>query len=179
MTMNILTEIYRSEGVNIHGKTDHRDAVRAVILRGHDLLMVYSSKVGDYKFPGGGVNVGETHEHALARELLEECGAILISADAELGVIIEYDHAIRTEFDAFKMTSSYYVCRVNEEFGSQTLDEYEHDLGFQAVWIDIHKAVEANKSLLSLRKPPEWLKREIFALEYIKRTVLDAGVNTP
>ena len=31
------------------------EAVRAVILRGLELLMVYSSNVGDYKFPGGGV----------------------------------------------------------------------------------------------------------------------------
>ena len=172
MTMNILTEIHRSEGVSIHGKTDHRDAVRAVILRGQDLLMVYSSKVGDYKFPGGGVNTGELHEHALARELLEECGATLMSVDAELGAIIEYDRANRTEFDVFKMTSSYYVCQIGNGFVRQTLDEYEHNLGFQPVWINIKDVIEANKSLLSLNKPPKWLRREIFALEHIQKLLM-------
>jgi 8-oxo-dGTP pyrophosphatase MutT (NUDIX family) len=162
--MNILTEIYRSDDVNFNGKIDPRDAVRAVILRGQNLLMVYSSKVGDYKFPGGGVNVGETHEHALAREVLEECGATLLGVDGEMGVIIEYD---------------YYYCRVGDGFLSQTLDEYEHALGFQPVWINVREAIEANKSLLSLNKPPKWLRREIFALDYIKRTIIDVDGNTP
>ena len=76
--MQILTEIHRAEGINTYGKTVHRTAVRAVILRGPELLMVYSSNVGDYKFPGGGVDIGETHQQALARELLEECGASLL-----------------------------------------------------------------------------------------------------
>jgi len=177
--MNILTEIYRSDDVNFNGKIDPRDAVRAVILRGQNLLMVYSSKVGDYKFPGGGVNVGETHEHALAREVLEECGATLLGVDGEMGVIIEYDHAKESDFDVFKMTSSYYYCQVGDGFLSQTLDEYEHALGFQPVWINIREAIEANKSLLSLNKPPKWLRREIFALDYIKRTIIDVDGNTP
>ncbi len=71
--MNILAEIHRAEGINIHGKTIHRSAVRAVICRGRELLMVYSANVGDYKFPGGGVDSGESHAQALAREVLEEC----------------------------------------------------------------------------------------------------------
>ena len=177
--MNILTEIHRSGDVNLNGKTDTRDAVRAVILRGQDLLMVYSSKVGDYKFPGGGVNAGESHQHALARELLEECGATLLGVDDGMGVIIEYDHAKESDFDVFKMTSSYYFCRVGDGFHRQTLDEYEHALGFQPAWINVKDAIEANKSLLSLNKPPKWLRREIFALDYIKRTIIDVDGNTP
>ena len=171
--MNILTELHRADGVNINGLTAHRIAVRAVILRGRKLLMVYSSNVGDYKFPGGGVNVSESHEHALARELSEECGATLLSVNGELGAIIEYDHAKEDDFDTFKMTSYYYLCSVGDDFSGQTLDDYEYDLGFQPLWIDIKDAVEANKRLLSLKEPPEWLKREIFALEYIQRTIID------
>jgi hypothetical protein len=61
--------------------------VRAVILRGHDLLMVHSANVGDYKFPGGGV-------------------------DGKLGTVVEYDFAEEKDFDVFKMKSYYYFCRV-------------------------------------------------------------------
>ena len=36
--------------------------------------MIYSPVNRDYKFPGGGVEEAETHEAALAREVLEEAG---------------------------------------------------------------------------------------------------------
>ena len=168
--MKVLTEIQRCEGIDIRGKTLQRTAVRAVVLRGRELLMVYSANVGDYKFPGGGVDVGETHAQALARELLEECGASLLSVDDEIGAIVEYNLPMEKDFDVFKMTSYYYQCKVKDGFGSQKLDGYEAELGFQPMWIDIDKAIEANKSLST--PSIEWLRREIFALEYLKQNVL-------
>lgn len=172
--MKILTEIFRTEGINLNGKTTHRTAVRAVILRGLKLLMVYSANVGDYKFPGGGVDVDETLEHALARELLEECGATLLRVNDELGAIIEYDAAKEPEYDLFKMSSYYYFCQIGDAFGVQNLDDYEHDLGFQPVWIDIKDAIEKNRLLLDSKNPPQWLRREIFALEYIQRRIMQS-----
>jgi len=166
--MKILTEIHRADGININGKTVHRTAVRAVTLRGRDLLMVYSSNVGDYKFPGGGVDEGESHEQALARELREECGASLLSVDGELGAVIEYNFSKEKDFDVFKMTSHYYFCRAGDDFGAQKLDDYEKDLGFKPVWVDIEDAISNNRALLALPTPPEWLRREIFVLDYIR-----------
>jgi 8-oxo-dGTP diphosphatase len=166
--VNILAEIHRRPGVNIQGKTIYRTAVRAVIQRGRDLLMVYSANVGDYKFPGGGVDSGELHEQALARELREECGASLLNVDGEVGAVIEYNIAEEKDFDVFKMTSHYYFCQAGDGFGAQKLDEYERNLGFKPVWVNIEEAISTNKSLLNSDKIPEWLKREIFVLEYIR-----------
>jgi len=171
LVMQILTEIHRAEGINISGKTVHRTAVRAVIQRGRDLLMVYSTKVGDYKFPGGGVDLGETHEQALARELREECGASLLSVDGELGAVIEYNFAKEKEFDVFKMTSHYYFCQAGDDFGTQKLDDYERDLGFKPVWVDIEDAISNNRALLALPTSPDWLRREIFVLEHIRQAM--------
>jgi 8-oxo-dGTP pyrophosphatase MutT (NUDIX family) len=168
--MNILNEIHRNAGINIHGRTIHRTAVRGVIMRGDELLMVYSANVGDYKFPGGGVNMDETHEQALARELLEECGVSLLSIDDEIGVVVEYKLPMEKGFDVFKMTSYYYSCQVKDDFGSQKLDGYEAELGFQPMWVDIDQAIEANQLLLN--SSIDWLRREIFALEYLKQNVL-------
>jgi 8-oxo-dGTP pyrophosphatase MutT (NUDIX family) len=166
--MRILTEIHRCEGINTTSKTINRTAVRAVIQRGRELLMVYSANVGDYKFPGGGVDTDESHEQALARELREECGATLLSMDSELGAIIKYKFAKDEDFDVFKMTSHYYRCSIKDGFAEQKLDDYEADLGFKPMWVDADEAIKANKTLLNSINPPEWLRREIFALEYIK-----------
>jgi len=165
----LLTTLHRADGVNIHGKTVHRTAVRAVIQRGRDLLMVHSANVGDYKFPGGGVDVDETHAQALRREVREECGAELSQIGEEIGSVVEYDHDTETDCDTFKMTSHYYRCQVADGFGAQKLDGYERDLGFTPVWIDIEDAIRVNKSLLVSENIPDWLRREIFVLEYLQK----------
>jgi 8-oxo-dGTP pyrophosphatase MutT (NUDIX family) len=170
--MNVLAEIQCSSIINIKGKTIYRTAVRGVSLRGRNLLMIYSSNVGDYKFPGGGVGEGETHVQALIREVQEECGMSVLHIGSEIGAVIEYDAPLENDYDVFKMTSHYYQCEVQDGFGAQKLDEYEHNLGFQPVWIEIEAAIQHNKELLYTNSSPRWLKREIFVLEYIQRNVL-------
>ncbi|MEP7137308.1 MAG: NUDIX domain-containing protein [Chloroflexota bacterium] len=171
--MKILTEIHRSEGINIHGKTIYRTAVRGVILRERDLLMVLSSAVGDYKFPGGGVDEGESYEHALRREVQEECGVLLKQVGDEIGAVLEYNFSKEPDYDLFKMTSHYYYCAVQGDFGAQKLDDYERELGFMPVWIDIDQAVQENKRLLNALTPPAWLRREIYMLEYLKKNLFN------
>lgn len=173
--VNILTEIHRRPGININGKTIYRTAVRGVITRGRNLLMIYSSNVGDYKFPGGGLSEGETHAQALRREVQEECGTSVAHIGCEIGAVIEYNIAMESDYDVFKMTSYYYQCDVENGFGAQKLDDYEQDLGFKPVWIDIDQAIRLNKPLLDIDRVPEWLKREIFVLEYIQHNLLKAS----
>jgi 8-oxo-dGTP pyrophosphatase MutT (NUDIX family) len=170
--MNILTEIHRNSGVNVHGKTIHRTAVRGVILRDRDLLMIHSTNVGDYKFPGGGVADGETHKQALCREVQEECGMRILYVGSAIGTVIEYDIPIEKDYDVFKMTSHYYRCDAESEFGTQKLDDYEQELGFEPIWISIADALLVNKALLHSDKSPQWLRREIFVLQYILHNIL-------
>jgi hypothetical protein len=68
------------------------------------------------------------------------------------------------------MTSHYYRCDVSGEFGVQKLDDYEQEMGFKPVWIDIVNAIQANKAILHSDKVPDWLRREFFVLEYIQQT---------
>lgn len=166
--MPILTTLHRVDGIDIHGKTLHRIAVRAVIQRGENLLMIFSANVGDYKFPGGGVQADETHEQALRREVREECGAELSHIGEEIGSVVEYNHAKDAGFETFKMTSHYYRCEVMDGFGAQNLDGYERDLGFTPVWIAIDDAIRINKSLRALPNASGWFRRETFVLEYLR-----------
>jgi 8-oxo-dGTP pyrophosphatase MutT (NUDIX family) len=172
--MQILTEIFRNTGLDLLGKTDHRAAVRAVVMQDENLLMVYSSVNGDYKFPGGGVDRGENPKDALKREVAEECGMELLRVLDEIGCIIEYALPMKTEFDVFKMTSSYYLCEVDSAIKEQRLDPYEAELGFQPVWVNIETAIQTNKTILVTisNRPPQWTVREVFMLEYIRKNLL-------
>jgi len=134
--------------------------------------MVHSTSVGDYKFPGGGLQPGESHAEALSREIEEECGMRLVSWGREIGVVLEYDFAEEREYDTFQMASYYYECQVEQGSGVQRLDDYEEELGFQPVWIHLEQALLLNKDLRGSSKAPEWLRREIFMLEHIRENIL-------
>jgi len=167
--MKYLAEIHRSEGVKIRGRAIQRTAVRGVALRGGELLMVYSAAVGDYKFPGGGVQPGESHGLALKRELREECGCRLLRLGRRIGAVVEYNHPHERDYDVFKMTSHYYYCSIAGEGGEQSLDDYERTLGFLPMWVSLEEALRQNRSLLGSPEAPDWLRREIFMLEYLGR----------
>ena len=98
--------------VNTDGRQLERVTVRAVVLRGDQLLLVHSRVNGDLMFPGGGIEHGECHRTALARELREECGAELVAVGALLGETREYLPAREVDYDAYCIRSFYYLCQV-------------------------------------------------------------------
>ncbi|MFW6271150.1 MAG: NUDIX hydrolase [Bacillota bacterium] len=169
--MKLLKEIYRQENLDFDGKIIYREAVRGVILKGDSIYMLFSNQDGDYKFPGGGIEAGETKEETLKREIKEETGALVLNIGEEIGKIIEYKEAKEEEYDIFKMISYYYMCDVKENYCNQCLDQYEKDLGFEPVWIDINDAIIKNKSIIDLRDQKEngWIIRETYVLEKIRK----------
>lgn len=166
--MKLLKKVIRQEGINLEGKTIYRDAVRGVIIKGKKILMIYRAKSGDYKFPGGGVEEGETYEEALVREIKEETGATILSIKGELGKVIEYGIPREEDYDVFKMTSFYYFCEVDDELGEQSLEQVEKDQGFEPVWIDIDEAILVNQGFIDSNNFARWTPRETFILKYIK-----------
>lgn len=168
--MELLKEIHVKDGLRLNGKAVFRDAVRAIIRNGRDVLMIYSTKNGDYKFPGGGMNTGEEQADALRREIAEECGIDSLDIIAPYGMVIEYDSPKEPGFDVFKMTSYYYLCRSGSQFGKLSLDAYEKDLGFTPQWVDIVKATVNNRTLLRERPQslPRWVTRDTFILERLR-----------
>lgn len=151
-------------------KINHREAVRAVIIRENMLLMVHSNK-GDYKFPGGGVNKGENIEEALKREVREETGYIINNVKEKIGTIISRNIDEYEENAVFEMVSNYYLCEVVRVQTHQQLDDYEAKLEFCPKWMDLDEAIHINEELLkqdNIDKNP-WLHREIMALKALKR----------
>ena len=170
--MPILTTIFRHSDANPLGTTVERQAVRGVIIRGEQLLLLYTPVGREYKFPGGGVDEGETLEAALEREILEECGARLTRVVREIGSIVEYAHAKEPEFETFKMTSHNFLCEVEAFVAPQALEGYEIQLDFKPVWVELDEALGYNISRLELPDPSPWLTREIFTLEYVRDNLM-------
>lgn len=168
--MKLLTQIFHKSNLLLNSKTVTREAVRAIILRGNQVLMVHSLSNGDYKFPGGGVENSEQHSATLQRELMEECGAKLKTVLGEFGRVEEYDEAKEDEYDLFCMHSYYYLCEIEDGLGSQNLDDYESEYGFTPEWVTVEHTITVNRALL--KNPPpnlqRWVRRELFVLEQIR-----------
>jgi 8-oxo-dGTP pyrophosphatase MutT (NUDIX family) len=170
--VELIATIYRHPIQTLNQRTSHRQAVRAIICRGQELLMVYSAVNGDYKFPGGGVKRGEDHAAALQREVLEECGAQVTTVGSAFGKVIEYDHSELPWYDLFKMISYYYLCEIDGTFQPLHLENYEADLQFRPVWVEVEQALRTNREVLE--NPdclhPFWTRRETRVLEELTKS---------
>ena len=145
--------------VAIDGRRLERVTVRAIVLRGDRLLLVHSRVNGDLMFPGGGIEEGECHGTALARELREECGAELVEVGALLGQTREYRAAREADYDAYCIRSFYYLCRVGEGWSEPRPQPYEVRLGFTPGWFELDGALQTNKTQLA-GPCPQWTARE-------------------
>lgn len=141
-----------------------RDAVRAILLRGDRIALVYSEVEHYYKFPGGGVIGGESHLEALLREVREETGLrVRPETVREYGMVCEKRRSSISPETTFEQWSYYYTAEVEEETAAQDLDDYEAELGYHLVWTAPQSAYEAN---LDRAADPKYdmLRREAYVL---------------
>lgn len=98
--------------------------VAAIIKKGNKIFATqrgYGDLKGGWEFPGGKVEVGESKEEALIREIKEE---LATTVDVkELFDTIEYD------YDTFHLSMDCFICEVKEGH----LDLLEHEA---AKWLD-------------------------------------------
>ncbi len=174
--MRLLKEFFHKDGINIHGKTISREAVRTIVMDGNRLLMIYSLKNNEYKFPGGGIEPGETDEDALGRETREETGRLITKIKGGFGQAVEYDLPMEYEYDVFKLVSRYYQCEIGPQTLPQQFDDYEVSLGFKPVWVDIINALSNNTGLIRSGVPlPRWTKRDTFVLSLLQDELRQNG----
>lgn len=151
---------------NPHGTAFVRPSVRSIILRDGAVAMVHSLKYDYYKFPGGGIEPGETHLDALLRETREEAGLMILpSSVAEYG----YVHRVQKseEADMFIQDNYYYLAQAEDAAISQELDDYEADERFTLEFIAPETAIHVNRELPHGPKDQNGLEREAKVLEYL------------
>jgi 8-oxo-dGTP pyrophosphatase MutT (NUDIX family) len=154
-----------------------RNAVRAIILRENNILMVLLGKTNEYKFPGGGIEENEEIEEALKREVLEETGCNVIKIIKKIGIITEYGIALEDKNNIFKMISEYYIVNIDNSQIDQKLDNYEKELLFKPCWTEIEIAYKANKKIIDDKHDSTpWIRRETRVLDIINKDIKLNGV---
>lgn len=145
-----------------------RPSSRSIIIKSNKIFMVHSLKYNYYKFPGGGLNPGESIIEALIRETKEESGLTIIPETIkEYGLVHRVQKGVRFNCEIFVQDSYYFFCDVIEEKGKQNLDEYEADENFTLEFIDYKIALAANKEKNHGPKDPTMIDREAKVLELL------------
>ena len=145
--------------------TFERHSARSVIIRDGRTAMVHSLKYDYYKFPGGGIERGESREAALLREAREEAGLVLDPASIQP---YGFGHRIeKGDREPLFLQDNFYYLASASAFVPQDLDGYEAAEGYTLRWVTPGEAIEQNKSLTNdyKRKYHTMLLREAMVLE--------------
>jgi 8-oxo-dGTP pyrophosphatase MutT (NUDIX family) len=150
-------------------KINYREAVRTVIIENNKILLIHSN-MGDYKFPGGGVEKNENHTDGLLREVAEETGYINCVVKDKMCVVIER-HLDEYDNNAyFQMTSHYYLCELtDDEKVAQQLDDYECAQEFTPKWLILDNAIKIYQKVINQFEQNRWINRENFVLKELKK----------
>ncbi|MBN1968179.1 MAG: NUDIX domain-containing protein [Candidatus Delongbacteria bacterium] len=164
--MEFIKEIFHRDDLNLSGTSIERLAVRGIIIKDGNILLVHLKNKNEFKFPGGGSNGNESIENILKREILEETGGIVKEIKRKIGTVIEYNKKENDIIDFFKMTSEYYEVDIEDNLVNQNLDPWEKDLEFTPIWISIKEAFEINSKKIRSNeiKDSAWMRRETFVL---------------
>jgi len=166
--MQLLKSTTHPDIAFLSGSVFQRKAARGIILKGEEILMVYTARYHDYTLPGGGIDDGENIQAGLIRELSEETGACNIQNIQEFGLYEEFRPWYKADFDIVHMLSYCFTCSIDDELGETKLEDYEIKNGMKPVWINIFTAIKHNEdTIANSDKKGMSIERETFLLKRI------------
>ncbi len=150
-----------------NGRAFVRPSVRGILLRNGKVAMVHSIKYDYYKFPGGGMEPGESQIETLIREVQEESGLqVLPDTIQEYGVVPRKQKSDRIgEYEIFVQENDYYLCEAAATVVNQTLDDYEREEHFTLEWVQPEHAIDVNRNRDHGHTNQMMLEREARVLE--------------
>ena len=145
-----------------------RDSARSIIIRNGKIAMVHSLKYDYYKFPGGGIEPGESEVDALIRETAEEAGLTVVpDSIREYGYVHRIQKSTVEKDECFIQDNYYYLCDVEEDVRPQKLDGYESEEYFTLEYVRPENAILSNRTKDHGPKDPVMLEREARVLEML------------
>lgn len=147
-----------------------RTAVRGIIRKDGQYLLIHSMKYGDYKFPGGGKHADEELLDTLIREVQEETG-YQVKPETARPYMKVMERRKGDPDDMMEMISWYYLCDIETEQGKRNLDDYEEEYDYQVIWTSLQEAITANERVQQRDAVP-WIVRE----NEVMRQMLQDGV---
>ena len=166
--MRLLFEI-DTKDYDLNGVAFIRHSARCINIKNGLVAMVHSVKYDYYKFPGGGIEEGESEENAMIRETKEESGLVVIPESVkEYGYVHRIQKSDYDDADYFVQDNYYFLCDVEETIHSQDLDDYEADERFTLEYVEPDKAIYVNRNVNHGPKDQTMLEREARVLELLK-----------
>ena len=165
--MRLLFELDRKD----HAGCTHsfvRNSARSIIIRDGKIAMVHSLKYDYYKFPGGGIEDGETPGEALIRETREEAGLVIRpSSIREYGYVRRVQKSGKDDTERFVQDNYYYLCSAEEKTVLQALDDYEAGEGYTLEFVDPATAIDRNRRVKDSPYSALMFEREARVLEML------------
>lgn len=166
--MRLLFEI-DTKDYDLNGIAFIRHSARCITIKSGKVAMVHSIKYNYYKFPGGGIEEGESNEDTVIRETLEEAGLIVIPKSIkEFGYVHRIQKSNHLDADYFVQDNYYYLCDVEDRIETQNLDDYEADEKFTLEYVDPDRAIFINRNMNHDPDSQNMLEREARVLEILK-----------
>ncbi len=145
-----------------------RNSARSVIIRGRTIALVHSLKFDYYKFPGGGIERGESLKDAVIRETLEESGLTVIPESIrEYGYVHRIQKSTYNDSECFVQDNFYYLCSVEDGRVPQKLDDYEARERFTLEFVEPEAAIAVNRKPNHGPKDRNMIEREARVLEML------------
>lgn len=173
--------VYDYRNYKENGTVGRRPSVRGIIISDGRIAAVHSLKYDYYKFPGGGIDGGESHLETLVREVKEEVGlTVLPDTVREFGVVIRKEKGKID--DIFLQENYYYLCGVDSTVMPQKLDDYEEDERFVLEWVDPQTFIETNLyhdhgEKMSLHGE-HMMEREVRVMKMIVEEIMEKGARS-
>ena len=167
VTMRLLFEMDKKD----YDKCTHsfvRNSARSVIIKGKRVAMVHSVKYDYYKFPGGGIEDGESPVDAMIRETREESG-LIVKPDTvkEYGYVHRIEKSYMSETECFIQDNYYYLCETADEVGAQELDDYEANEDYTLEYVEPNVAIKKNRNVTQSPYDQAMFEREARVLELL------------